>query len=80
VTMSVARGESETGTGSGKGMDSIGHLVPTQRSLLEERKTLISGYSTVTLLFLLSLNTGFHIIPWVVGLNMTRTIIGYLRA
>jgi hypothetical protein len=48
VTMSVAQseseeiGDSETGTGRREGMDSIGHLVTTQRRLLEERNTLIS--------------------------------------
>jgi hypothetical protein len=48
VTMSVAQGESEeladtkTGTERSGGMDSIGHLVTTQRRLLEERNTLIS--------------------------------------
>jgi CHAT domain-containing protein len=48
VTMSVAQGRSEeiadgeTETGHGEGMDSIGHLVTTQRRLLEQRNTLIS--------------------------------------
>jgi tetratricopeptide (TPR) repeat protein len=48
VTMSVAQSESgeigDIGTGAGRreGMDSIGHLVTTQRKLLEERDTLIS--------------------------------------
>jgi CHAT domain-containing protein len=48
VTMSVALGEddeisrSETGTASGHREHSIGHLVLTQRRLLEERNTLIT--------------------------------------
>ena len=48
VTMSVAQSESKEVGGSGtgtmcpEGMDLIGHLVSTQRTLLEERDTLIS--------------------------------------
>jgi tetratricopeptide (TPR) repeat protein len=53
VTMSVARIESEErgddGIESGRcnGVDSIGHLVTTQRRLLEERGTLVSHIQTL---------------------------------
>ncbi|KAI9445751.1 CHAT domain-containing protein [Lactarius psammicola] len=53
VTMSVAQSEGEdtsdrgTGTRRHEGTDSIGHLVTTQRRLLEERETLISDIQSL---------------------------------